>query len=195
MNRPAEHKPETILTSAVAVFRDQGVQASTAQIAAAAGVSNGTLFNYFPTKQDLIDALYISIKADLARAVGEIDDSLAVEAQTRTVWNRWLSWTLENRDAHAVMNLLSESGLASDAARVDGLELIKVPMGVLQSAHESGVLVDLPLPYLATLVQRQLDLAVIAELNDNQREVAFHVLWNGITHSPRHTMPMENHQQ
>ena len=69
MARPKEHKPETILAAALSLFRSEGVNVSTARIAKQAGVSNGTLFNYFPTKQALIDALYVSIKTELAAAV------------------------------------------------------------------------------------------------------------------------------
>ena len=70
MNRPMQHKPEVILAAALSVFREEGVHVSTARIASAAGVSNGSLFNYFPTKQALIDDLYVWIKTDLAAAAG-----------------------------------------------------------------------------------------------------------------------------
>ncbi len=181
MSRPPEHKPETILAAAVAAFSENGVQVSTASIAGAAGVSNGTLFNYFPTKQDLIDRLYVWIKTDLAGAIGEIDDTLPTEQQMREVWDRWLEWARHHRDAHAVVNLLHQSGLASDGARADGLGLIGVPMRVLTAAYENGLLVDLPLPYLVSLVQHQLDQAVVAGLKDSEAATAFGVLWNGIT--------------
>ena len=106
MNRPKEHKPESILAAALDLFRDEGVHVSTAKIAAAAGVSNGTLFNYFPTKQDLIDGLYVSIKADVAEAVGEIDRNEPIEVQIRILWERWFRWARANPDANAVINVL-----------------------------------------------------------------------------------------
>lgn len=181
MSRPPEHKPEDILATAVGVFRENGVRTSTASIAEAAGVSNGTLFNYFPTKQDLIDRLYIWIKTDLARAIGQVDAAQPTELQMRAVWDRWLDWARHHRDAHAVLHLLHQSGLASADARMQGLELIGVPMRVLAAAHEAGELVDLPLPYLVTLVQHQLDQAVVAELKGRDAAIAFGVLWSGIT--------------
>ena len=184
MSRPPEHQPETILAAALAVFCDRGVQASTANVASVAGVSNGTLFNYFPTKQILIDRLYLWIKADLAEAIGEVDEALPTQQQMRDVWDRWLEWARHHRDAHAVMNLLYQSHLVSDTARAEGLDQIRVPIRVLAGAYRAGVLVDLPLSYFASLVQQQLDLAVAANLKDQEAATAFGVLWTGITDAP-----------
>ena len=94
-----------------------------ADVASAANVSNGTLFNYFATKQELIDELYIWVKSDLAEAISAIDEELAINEQMRLIWDLWLEWASSQREAHAVMNLLHQSGLASEAARVKGSEL------------------------------------------------------------------------
>jgi AcrR family transcriptional regulator len=181
MNRPIQHKPEKILEAARSVFLREGVSVSTAKIAAAAGVSNGTLFNFFPTKQALIDALYVSLKTSLAEAVGEIDSKEPIEDRMRHIWERWLGWALHNPDAHLVMNLLHQAGLASAEAQAAGKAAILGPAQVITEAKDSGILVDLPLEYLAALIQHHLDQAVASELTDRQAELAFHVLWNGIT--------------
>jgi len=82
------HPPAEMLAAALSVFFSDGIGVSTARIAAAAGVSNGTLFHQFPTKQALIDALYLSIKTDLADTVGEFDDADPLERRMRQLWDR-----------------------------------------------------------------------------------------------------------
>ncbi|MGI9616040.1 MAG: TetR/AcrR family transcriptional regulator [Acidimicrobiales bacterium] len=181
MNRPMRHKPESILAAALSVFFDEGVNVSTARIATAAGVSNGTLFNYFPTKQALIDALYVSIKSDLADAAGKLDDTDSIEQRMRQIWDRWFTWAREHRQAHFVVNLLHQAGLASHEAQLAGTAALAGPVRVLDDAMQSGLLVDLPLDYLGPLIQHHLDQAIASELDDRQSEIAFHVLWNGIT--------------
>jgi hypothetical protein len=47
-----------ILAATPTLFHQEGIGVSTGRIARATGVSNRTLFNYFPTKQVLIDALH-----------------------------------------------------------------------------------------------------------------------------------------
>lgn len=183
-----EHRPETILAAALQVFRAEGVSVSTARIAAAAGVSNGTLFNYFPTKQALIDALYTSIKTDLARAVGELDARTPMRDRMRLVWDRWLAWARDHRDAHQVVNLLHQAGLASAEAREAGIDALRGPATLLAEAIEAGMLVDLPPDFLGAMIQHQLDQAVMSELDDEQAGVAFDALWNGIIRHPIHPL-------
>ncbi len=55
--RMREEAREAILEAALSVFGDRGFTATTAEIAAAAGVSKGLVFNYFPTKDALLEAL------------------------------------------------------------------------------------------------------------------------------------------
>ena len=172
------------MRAAIETFHAHGVGVSTAKVADAAGVSNGTLFNYFPTKQALIDALYLSIKTDLAGAIGSPDPELSIEARGRELWEAWRRWARANRPAHSVMNLLHHSGLASAAVQIEAAELFGASMQVLVEANELGTLVPLPLDYLAALIGQQLDHAITAELDDSQSAVAFDVLWNGITNSP-----------
>ena len=154
---------------------------STARIAAAAGVSNGTLFNYFPTKQELIDALYVSLKAQLGDAVGKLDADASIEESMRQVWDRWLAWARQNPEAHHVMRLLYGAKLPGEHAQQAGMAALQAPVEVLSQALAQGVLVDLPLPYLGGLIEQQLDQAVLADLDAAQIDTAFAVLWNGIS--------------
>ena len=179
-----EHKPETILAAALDVFHQEGVSVSTARIADAAGVSNGTLFNYFPTKQALIDALYVSIKTDIAAAVGDPDPDDPIARRLRQVWDRWFVWARNHRSAHHVAMLLHQAGLASDEAQAAGMAALHGPLALLDAAMAAHLLVDLPLDYLGALIEHQLDQAVISELDDVQADLAFDVLWNGITRTP-----------
>lgn len=181
MARPKEHKPEDILAAAVAVFHEEGINVSTARIAKAAGVSNGSLFNYFPTKQALIDALYLSIKSDLVAAVGQLDPAEPIEIRMRQIWQRWLGWARAHPDAHRVVNLLGQSGMTTPKAQAAGEALLSGPVAVLDEAFQHGLLVDLPLEHLGALIQHHLDQAVTSNLDDAQAALAFDVLWNGIS--------------
>jgi AcrR family transcriptional regulator len=71
MARPkSEDKRNAILDAATRVFAERGLTAApTSEISKQAGVAEGTLFTYFKTKDDLMNALYREIKLELADAM------------------------------------------------------------------------------------------------------------------------------
>jgi AcrR family transcriptional regulator len=56
MARPVTIKDETIVAAARAVFLERGIQATTAEVAERAGVSEGSVFKRFKTKTELFRA-------------------------------------------------------------------------------------------------------------------------------------------
>jgi AcrR family transcriptional regulator len=66
------NKKDKIIETALKLFVDNGFHGTaTSKIAQEAGVANGTLFNYFKTKDDLVIALYISVKEELAASISQ----------------------------------------------------------------------------------------------------------------------------
>src|SRR5258708_5790685 len=58
----SEDKRNAILSAAIQVFAERGLGAPTAAITSAAGIAEGSLFTYFTTKEELINALYRELK-------------------------------------------------------------------------------------------------------------------------------------
>lgn len=92
-------KKELILGTALRLFVEYGFHGTaTAKIAQEAGVANGTLFNYFKTKEELIIVLYHSILKEMDDFVIE---NLAFHSISKESFNSLfvstMSWSLENR--------------------------------------------------------------------------------------------------
>ncbi|GAA4099843.1 TetR/AcrR family transcriptional regulator [Nonomuraea soli] len=68
MRKDALHNRERLLGAARRLFADRGLEAPLEEIARAAGVSIGTLYNRFPDRQALVEAVF----ADRVRAVAEL---------------------------------------------------------------------------------------------------------------------------
>lgn len=59
-----------LLDAAVKVFAAHGVEAGTIQeIAAVAGVANGTFYNYFQTKEEIMEAAAVAVGVDYCRRI------------------------------------------------------------------------------------------------------------------------------
>ncbi len=62
-------KREQIFEAAVQLFTEKGFEKTpTSAISKVAGVATGTLFHHFKTKEDLINALYFTMKIGTERA-------------------------------------------------------------------------------------------------------------------------------
>ncbi len=175
-----KHSRSDILDAAVEIVDEEGLGVSTARLASRAGVSNGTLFHYFPTRQDLIDGLYLHLKRDLAAAIGDTDGSASAKDRAREVWDRWVTWGCAAPARHRVVLLLKGGGAVGSAALAEAAELFAGVSELLESAAREGVLVGMPLPYLAAVIEAQIDLAVSSELEGAARTVAFEMAWASI---------------
>ncbi|GLY89999.1 TetR/AcrR family transcriptional regulator [Actinoallomurus iriomotensis] len=67
----AARNRDKLLASAVQVFGERGLDAPLEEIARRAKVSIGTLYNHFPTRQDLVDAILPERLSDLERITTE----------------------------------------------------------------------------------------------------------------------------
>src|SRR5271156_6161536 len=98
MARPkSEDKRNAILSAATEVFAERGLSAATSAISAAAGIAEGTLFTYFKTKDELVNALYRELKLDLADAMmSGFPRRATVRIRFEHVWNKYIDWGLAN---------------------------------------------------------------------------------------------------
>jgi AcrR family transcriptional regulator len=84
MRADARRNRERLVAAAREVFTEQGVAASMEAIARQAGVGVGTLYRHFPTRLDVVEAVYQDDVQELAdaaqRAVSTLEPSAAVDA-------------------------------------------------------------------------------------------------------------------
>src|SRR5580658_3535763 len=84
MRADARRNRERLITAAREVFAEQGANASMEAIAKYAGVGVGTLYRHFPTRMDVVEAVYESDVEELSEAARRVNAELepwpAVEA-------------------------------------------------------------------------------------------------------------------
>jgi AcrR family transcriptional regulator len=95
----ARRNYEKVLAAARAAFGERGAGTSLEEIARRAGVGIGTLYRHFPTRQALLEAVYVDEVADLARSAEALRDDEPWEALSR--WLRRVSAYLVTKQALA----------------------------------------------------------------------------------------------
>jgi AcrR family transcriptional regulator len=94
MARPlSEDKRTAILEAATELVAMLGVSAPTAKIAKGAGVAEGTLFTYFANKDELLNQLYLELKADVRDAMKTgYPSGKSLIDRSRHIWDRFIGW-------------------------------------------------------------------------------------------------------
>ncbi len=58
---PAQERERQIIQGAIGFFAEKGFSGSTRDLAKSLGIANGLLFKYFPTKESLIEKVYLEL--------------------------------------------------------------------------------------------------------------------------------------
>lgn len=142
-------KKEVISTTAIGLFVELGFHGTTtSKIAEQSGVANGTLFNYFSSKEELIVTLYHGILLEkddfMAEAVGS--HSIAKES-FQAHFFALLFWSLDNRVQHQYVQQFIHSPYFKK-----GIELILNEQQSLFMLIQNGIDVVLLKPLAADLI-------------------------------------------
>ena len=133
----ARRNQQALLDAAASVFVTSGVEAPVRDVAAAAGVGVGTIYRHFPTRADLVIAVY----RHQVDALAEAGPALLADGPTpHAALARWIDGFIDF--------LVTKHGLAaalkSDAAGFDALHayfldrLVPVCAALLAAAVEAG---------------------------------------------------------
>jgi AcrR family transcriptional regulator len=94
-----------LLTAARDAFAENGTSAALEDIARRAGVGVGTLYRHFPTRQELLEAVYVEEVQALCRSAADLADL--------PPWDALVAWFNRFVDYVATKKALAEEMLAS----------------------------------------------------------------------------------
>ncbi|MDQ0391275.1 TetR/AcrR family transcriptional regulator [Labrys monachus] len=184
MARPkSENKRDAIVAAAIEVIAAQGLSAPTATIANEAGIANGSLFIYFPTKTDLLNAVYVALKVEMsAAALDGLNVEQDVRQQLFLTWSNWLRWAATFPKKRRALALLGVSHEISPQSRAAGYQAMAGAMEVLERCRSDGPMRDSEIGFVASLVnalaEATIDFLVIDPKNADQHRIAgFEAMW------------------
>ena len=190
MARPkSEDKRNAILDAATRLFAERGLTAApTSEISKQAGVAEGTLFTYFKTKDDLINALYREIKLELADAImSDFPRKKNVRAKLRHVWDRYVNWGIANsKQRKALAQLQVSEVVTKESKDAGGAPFVEFQTMIRDAIEQWVFRNDLPVELisksLAALVEATIDLTVSNPSKAKEyRDSGFQMFWAGIT--------------
>ncbi|MDC4996844.1 TetR/AcrR family transcriptional regulator [Acinetobacter baumannii] len=188
MARPrSEDKRNAILSAAIETLAELGERASTSKIAKVAGVAEGTLFTYFSNKEELLNQLYLSLKAELRQVMMHgYPANSDLQTQMSHIWQSYLDWSLEAPLKRKVMAQLSTSEQITEQSKQIGMQTFCDLTQNIQERINDGKLRDYPPLFIASI------LGALAEVTLNfiaqdpsqaecYRKSGFEAFWHAVS--------------
>lgn len=175
------------MDAATRVIVTQGLSAATATIARGAGISNGSLFTYFKTKADLLNQLYLELKAGMAaRALERFPEKGDLRKQAFRVWSNWMDWATSNPEKRRALAQLGVSEEITPATRAAAHKTMAGLTDLMERMRAKGSLRNAPRSFVAAIInslaETTMDFMIIDPANaKNHCKVGFEALWRVIS--------------
>ncbi len=178
-----------LLNSALKLFVANGVKnTSTAEIAKEAGTAVGTLFLYFPTKQDLLNELVLKIgkeQSDFIKTL--LDPFLSARETFFAIWYGSVHWFLKNLERYQYIQQVRDSGMISESVVEESSKFLSYYYEAIQKGLSEGSIKPYPIDLIGGFLYQ--DIIAIMNLIRIQPDLpkqeesikqGFGIFWDGI---------------
>lgn len=183
-----ENKRRAIRDAAIADTVERGlVGTSIARIATRAGVSQGTIYLYFPTKEALLQEAYLDVKrAFHERQMALARASASSEEAIRAMWMDLYAHALERPNDFAFTEYVAAAKLLDPQKQPEVDAMAEDIRGIVAAAVADGTLRDAPVQaILSVLTAPAIHLArrhVVQKqaVSKDVVEITFQAIWRGL---------------
>lgn len=154
-------KQEQILNSALELFVTLWFHGtSTSNIAKHAWISNGIIFHYFKTKEDLITSLYINIKDELMSflELNTRDDN--IEWSIKNILIATILWWVENKNKYHYIQQFHFSPYIHQIPDSHQTSYMQPYLDMVESAKSEKIIKNLPTYLLLSILSGQINALV-----------------------------------
>ena len=182
-------KRENLLNAALGLFAQNGIQiTSTASIAKEAGTAAGTLFLYFPSKQELINEVALKIGREQSEYIHtRLDPALPARETFYTIWEGSIHWFLENLDAYKFALEIKYARVIEEEAIRESEKSFTYYFEAIRKGFEEKAIKPYPVEVMGGFLYH--NIVAVMEMITNQPDetkneeiirTGFEIYWNGI---------------
>ncbi len=188
MRYQLKEKEKAVLEATLDLVNNRGFHdASMAKIAKLAGISVGTIYLYFENKQDMLDRLYLFIKAEMcASAFWDHDPEGEVEEEFRKIWYHIAEYKLNHwREAMYLANC-DISPIVQEEAKRKAINFLEPFLNLCRRGQEEGILRRESLYFIYAFSINPLSYLVSikaegkVKLTKKQIDESYRMVWNAV---------------
>jgi AcrR family transcriptional regulator len=175
----ARRNYEKVLAAAREAFAEGGESTALEEIARRAGVGIGTLYRHFPTRQALVEALYLDEVEEVCRSAAELDVADPWEALNRW-FERFIGYIATKQAlAHELLNYLDYDAPLFRDCRA---QLFAAGEPLLERAQQTGVV--RPDVNIAQVIQMVIGIAKTPASEPGEIEHLVRIALDGLRYQP-----------
>jgi AcrR family transcriptional regulator len=175
----ARRNYDKVLAAAREAFAEGGESTALEEIARRADVGIGTLYRHFPSRQALLEALYVDEVEEVCRSAAELDGAEPWEAFSAWI-ERLIAYVATKRAlAHELQNYLDHDASLFQVCRAS---LFAAGEPLLARGQDAGVI--RPDVTIAEVIQLVVGIAKIPAVNPAQTEHILRIAVDGLRYRP-----------
>ncbi|GHC54210.1 TetR/AcrR family transcriptional regulator [Ulvibacter litoralis] len=143
------NKKETILVKALELLTEKGVHNTPmSAIAKAAGTGMGTIYNYFPNKEALINDIYVSIKEQEKSVFLDFDSDAAIKPQFENYFTSIIEFFIANPTYFKFMEQLQASPIITNESRDLGQQSVVPVFQLIEKGKKDQIIKNIEIDEL-----------------------------------------------
>lgn len=177
-------KRDNILQAALKLFVENGEQSTSMKlIGREAKCGIGTMYNYFASKNELMNELYKETKAEMFKFILEaLDTNVPVKKQFIDVWLKAIDYALSNPLAYKFLDMFSHSPKISKQINNELNELILPILEIYEKGKTEGIIKNINTVHLVIFTTGGITESVLNSPNITDSEIKTIILmaWDAI---------------
>jgi len=186
MTEKINDKKTAIFAATLQLISQQGLHATPmSQIADKAKIGMGTIYHYFPSKESLINALYLENKAKLLSFLMlSYDADCAIEQSFKTLMRSMITYYSQNPADLYFIEQCENSPIITESTKEDGLRSAGVLIELFCRAKVENLIKEIPFEILGALIGgsmislAKLCLSDGVKIDSNAFDVALDAMWD-----------------
>ncbi len=183
-----QDKRDALVNATIILVNNNGFHAAPmSKIAKMAEVSPGTIYLYFENKQDLVNQVYVEVKAAFsAFAFKDYKEDLSVEKGFEVIWKNIAKFKLQEIEEAMFLSQCDNTPIIDELSRQEGLKHLQPLLDLWERGKIENIIKPVspymlyafsiyPIAFLMNMQQR--DIYKITYDNVNE---AFEMAWNSI---------------
>lgn len=184
----SQQKRDALVKATIRLVNNNGFHATPmSKIAKMAEVSPGTIYLYFKNKQDLVNQIYIEVKAAFSEfAFKDYKEGLTVKEGFKNIWKNIAEFKLKEIEEAMFLSQCDNTPIIDEPSRQEGLKHLQPLLDLMERGQKEGIIKPVspymlyafsiyPIAFFMNMQER-----AIFKLTRENIEEAYEMAWNSI---------------